>query len=457
MGACDGFEMNKREFLKTSAMTAATTAIPGGLLGGVDSDIPRENWAGNFHYSTNKVFQPSTVAETQDAVRSVTQVRALGTRHCFNGIADSTVAQISTLRLGSFHLNAAERTVRVGAGIKYGDLAVQLDRAGFALHNMASLPHISVAGSIATATHGSGIRNGNLATAVSGLEVVAADGSVRMLTRAKDGERFLGAVVGLGALGVVTSVTLDVQPRYEMTQVVYRDLDFAQLERNLEAVMSAGYSVSLFTDWQGHRAGEVWIKRRVDQGGAAGAPAIFYGATLAKEKMHPVPGQDAARTTDQKNEVGPWYERLPHFKMEFTPSVGREIQTEYFVPFERGYEAIRAVESLREQITPHLFITELRAIAADELWMSMAYKRRSLALHFTWKPDASAVSRIVPQIEAKLAAFQPRPHWGKVFALKAAQLAPVYPRWNDFKELARQFDPKGKFRNAYMNDEVWGS
>jgi xylitol oxidase len=456
MGAGDEFDMNKREFLKTTAMTAATTAIPGGLLGGADSDIPRENWAGNYHYSSNKVFQPSSLAETQDAVRSVTHVRALGTRHCFNGIADSTVAQISTLRLGSFHLNAAEKTVTVGAGLKYGDLAVQLDGAGFALHNMASLPHISVAGSIATATHGSGLRNGNLATAVNALEVVAADGAVHTLTRAKDGGRFLGSVVGLGALGIVTSVTLGVQPRYDMTQVVYRDLDFAQLEHNLEAIMNAGYSVSLFTDWQGHRAGEVWIKRRVDQGGNAAPPAMFYGATLAKEKLHPVPGQDAARTTDQMNEVGSWYERLPHFKMEFTPSVGREIQTEYFVPFERGYEAILAVESLRDQITPHLFITELRAIAADELWMSMAYKRRSLALHFTWKPDVGAVSRIVPQIEAKLAPFQARPHWGKVFTLKAAQLAPVYPRWNDFKELAQQFDPKGKFRNAYMNDEVWG-
>lgn len=456
MGACAEPDMNKREFLKTSAMTAATTAIPDGLLAATGGDIPRENWAGNYHYSTDKVFQPSTLAETQDAVRSVIHVRALGTRHCFNGIADSSVAQISTLRLDSFHLNAAEKTVTAGAGIKYGDLAVQLDRAGFALHNMASLPHISVAGSIATATHGSGLHNGNLATAVSGLEIVAAEGSVHTLTRAKDGDRFLGSVVGLGALGIVTSVMLDVQPRYDMTQVVYRDLDFAQLEHNLEAIMSSGYSVSLFTNWQGHSAGEVWIKRRVDQGGGAAPPANFYGATLAKEKLHPILGQDAARTTDQMNEVGPWYERLPHFKMEFTPSVGREIQTEYFVPFDRAYEAIRAVESLRDQITPHLFITELRAVAADSLWMSMAYKRRSLAVHFTWKPDPAAVSRIVLQIEAKLAPFQPRPHWGKVFTLKAAQLAPVYPRWNDFKEFARQFDPKGKFRNAYMNDEVWG-
>jgi len=444
------------EFLKRSSLSAARSASSDPLHAAEDGQIPRENWAGNYRYSTDKVLQPSTLAEVQDAVRSVDKARALGTRHCFNGIADSAEAQISTLRLNAFKLSADHRTVTVGAGVRYGDLALQLDRAGFALDNMASLPHISVAGSIATATHGSGLHNGSLASAVSGLEIVAADGSIHTLTRATDGERFAGAVVGLGAFGIVTSVTLDVRPRYEMTQVVYRDLDFAQLEHNLEAIMTAGYSVSLFTNWQDETADQVWIKRRVDQGGVPAPAPVFYGATLAKDNVHPVPGEDPVRTTDQMNEVGPWYERLPHFKMEFTPSVGQEIQTEYFVPFERGYEAIRAVESLRDQITPHLFVTELRAVAPDDLWMSMAYKRRSLAIHFTWKPEPIAVGRMIPQIEARLAPFQPRPHWGKLFALKADQLGVVYPRWNDFKELAQQFDPTGKFRNRYMDDAVWG-
>lgn len=448
--------MDRRDFLNTSATINSSTAPPSSLPETNDAQVPRENWAGNYPYSTDKVFQPSNLAETRDAVRTVTHARALGTRHCFNGIADSTVAQISTLRLNSFQLNAAQKTVTVGSGMKYGDLAIELDKRGFALHNMASLPHISVGGSVATATHGSGLHNGNLATEVSGLEIVAADGSVHTLTRANDPERFPGAVVGLGALGVVTSLTLDVEPRYEMTQILYRDLDFSTLEHHMEAIMTAGYSVSLFTDWQHHRAGQVWIKRRVDQGGGATPAADFFGSALANEKLHPVPGQDPASTTDQLNEVGPWHERLPHFKMEFTPSVGREIQSELFVPFERGYEALLAVETLRDRITPHLFITELRAVAADDLWMSMAYQRRSLAVHFTWKSEPAAVSRMISEIEDKLAPFQPRPHWGKVFSLKQAELAQVYPRWNDFKELTRRFDPAGKFRNRYMDTHVWG-
>ena len=448
--------MDKREFLKGSAAMAAAMMTNGfSEAGGLaDDKVPRTNWSGNYRYSTDKVFQPTTVAEVQDAVRSVAGVRALGTRHSFNGIADSKIAQISTLKMKDVALAADKRTVRVGAGIRYGDLAVMLDVMGVALHNMASLPHISVGGACATATHGSGMKNGNLATAVRAIEFVAGDGTVRTLSREKDGERFAGAVVGLGALGVVTHLTLAVQPRYEMTQVVYQNLPFSELEHHFGDIMGAGYSVSLFTDWQKGLVGEVWIKRRVDQGGAAAMGARFYGATLATEKLHPILGHPAEACTDQMNIVGPWYERLPHFKLNFTPSSGQELQTEFFVPFERGYEAVRAVETLRDRISPHLYVTELRAIAADDLWMSMAYRRPSLSIHFTWKLEPEAVMEVVGQIEAKLAPFQARPHWAKVYTMNADAIKPLYPKFEDFRGLAREFDAKGKFDNRYTREHV---
>ncbi len=452
--------MNKREFLKGTMAITAMAAISEGTAQNAAAvpheNVPRENWAGTWHYRTDRVLQPTTVEETQSAVRSLSRLRALGTRHSFNGIADSDSAQISTLALKDVKIDAAAKTATVGAGIKYGELALILDKAGFALANMASLPHISVGGSIATATHGSGLRNGNLATAVSAIEFVAADGKVHTLSRARDGDTFEGAVVGLGSLGVVTHITLDLEPSYQMTQVVYQGLDFHELEHNLEAIMNTGYSLSLFTNWQHHKAWEVWIKRRVDQGGAATPPAMFYGATLATTKLHPVLGQDPQKTTDQMNIVGKWYERLPHFKMEFTPSTGHEIQTEYFVPFEHGYEAILAVESLRDQITPLIYVTELRSIAADNLWLSMAYQRRSLAIHFTWKPEWDSVLRVLPQIEAKLKPFQPRPHWAKVNTLRASEIDPAYPKMAAFRQLIRQYDPQSKFVNQYMRDEVLG-
>jgi len=448
--------MDKREFLKGSAAMAAVMMTNGfSEAGGLaDDKVPRTNWSGNYRYSTDKVFQPTTVAEVQDAVRSVAGVRALGTRHSFNGIADSKIAQISTLKMKDVALAADKRTVRVGAGIRYGDLAVMLDVMGVALHNMASLPHISVGGACATATHGSGMKNGNLATAVRAIEFVAGDGTVRTLSREKDGEKFAGAVVGLGALGVVTHLTLAVQPRYDMTQVVYQNLPLSELEHHFADIMGAGYSVSLFTDWQKGLVGEVWIKRRVDQGGAAAMGARFYGATLATEKLHPILGHPAEACTDQMNLVGPWYERLPHFKLNFTPSSGQELQTEFFVPFERGYEAVRAVETLRDRISPHLYVTELRAIAADDLWMSMAYRRPSLSIHFTWKLEPEAVTEVVGQIEAKLAPFGARPHWAKVFTMNSDAIKPLYPRYEDFRGLAREFDAKGKFDNRYTREHV---
>jgi xylitol oxidase len=347
--------------------------------------------------------------------------------------------------------------VTVGAGVKYGQLAPYIDGHGFALHNLASLPHVSVAGACATATHGSGSRNGNLSTAVSGMELVLADGSKVSLSRQKDGEHFDALVVGLGALGVQTKVTLDLLPTFQVAQVVYQNLSFDHLEKHLDEIFLSGYSVSLFTDWQNHRATQVWIKRRVEPGAAGGFPGEFFGARRATEKLHPITGHDATPCTEQMGIPGPWYERLPHFKMAFTPSSGNEIQTEYFVPRDKGYEAILAVEQLKDRITPHLFVTELRTIEQDNLWMSMAYQRPSLAIHFTWKPESDAVHAVLPLIEKQLAPFDARPHWAKVFTMAPSRIQSLYPRMADFKSLMAKHDPQGKFRNQFLDDNLFGA
>jgi xylitol oxidase len=446
--------MNKREFLKTTGAVLASSLIPDISFG--QSAGVRTNWAGNFTFHAKELLEPKSVEEVQHAIASHPKLRALGSRHSFNGIADSMTTQLSTKALDGMTIDKAAKTVTVGAGVTYGKLSPWLDAQGFALHNMASLPHISVMGACATGTHGSGPRNGNLSTAVVGLELVTGDGKVVTLSREKDGDKFLAAVVNLGALGIVTHVTLRVQPTYPMKQVVYENLSFDQLEHNLDAIFSTGYSTSLFTDWSHHRVAQVWIKSKVYPGDPAPLPKDFYGATLQTKKLHPVPGHDPEPCTEQLGIPGPWYERLPHFRMNFTPSSGKEIQAEYFVPREHGYAAIRAVEELHEKISPHLFITELRAIAADDLWLSMAHQRESMAIHFTWKPEADAVNALLPQIEAKLAPFQPRPHWAKVFSLPAAKLDAQYPKLGAFKDLMKQYDPQGKFRNAYIDKNLFG-
>jgi xylitol oxidase len=445
--------MDKREFLKTTGALVAGSMVAQFSSG--QPSAPRENWAGNLTYSTDHLHTPATMEEVRAVVRSCAELRALGTRHSFNTIADSTHNQISLKRLDDITIDDKARTVTVGAGVTYGALAPVIDARGYALHNLASLPHISVAGAIATATHGSGIHNGNLATAVAALEVVTADGQVLHLSREKDGDQFLGAVVGLGALGVVTHVTLHLLPTYQVAQTVYRNLSFDHLQHHLDEIFGSGYSVSLFTDWQNHRATQVWIKRRLAPGDKNEWPTEFFGATRAAEKLHPIEGHPAESCTEQQGIPGPWYERLPHFRMNFTPSSGRELQTEYFVPRERGYEAILAVEQLRDRITPHLFVTELRTIAADELWMSMAHERPSLAIHFTWKPEWPEVREILPLIEAQLAPFSPRPHWAKLFTIPPAHMQAQYARLADFEAMLERRDPTHKFRNAFLRHNLY--
>jgi len=452
-------KMDKREFLKTSA-----ALITGTLLSrlapaeqAAQSAAHRTNWAGNLVYSTDHLHTAASVPEVQQIVKSCTRLKALGARHSFNNIADSTENQISLKQFDHMVLDPGARTVTVGAGVTYGQLAPYLESSGFALHNLASLPHISVAGACATATHGSGSKNGNLSTAVSALELVTADGQLITLSRAHDGDRFLGAVVGLGALGVVTSVTLDVLPTFQMTQLIYENLSISQLQHNLDTIFASGYSVSLFTDWQNHRIGQVWIKRRVEPNVTHQNPPQFYGAKLATQKLHPIPGHSAESCTEQLGIPGPWYERLPHFKMNFTPSSGAELQTEYFVPREKGYEAILAVEQLRDRITPHLFVTELRTIDADNLWMSPCYQRPSMTLHFTWKPEWPEVKKILPLIEAKLAPFQARPHWAKLFTVPPSHLKELYAKMPDFKTLVQQYDPTAKFRNQFLSMNLYSS
>lgn len=446
-------QLNKREFLKASSALLAS-----GFLSGMPAEQAqpetRRNWAGNYEYHAQRLHVPKTVDELRKIVRSGKKLKALGSRHSFNGIADTDGDQISLGEMNEITLNEKSRTVTVGAGIRYGQLCPYLDQRGYALHNLASLPHISVAGARATATHGSGIHNGNLSTAVSAVEMVTADGDLVTFSRDRDGAMFQGIVVDLGGMGVVTRITLDVQPRYEVSQVVYRNLSMDQLGGHIEEIFSSGYSVSLFTDWQNHEITQVWIKSRLDQGRSIRSAPDFFGAKLSTRKLHPIERQSAENCTEQMGVPGPWYERLPHFRMNFTPSAGDELQSEYFVPREKGYEAILAVERLREQITPHLFISELRTIAADDLWMSTCYKRAAITIHFTWKPDWDAVTSVLPMIEQQLAPFDARPHWAKVFTLAPSRLQSLYPRISDYRALLKQYDPTGKFRNEYLNANI---
>ncbi|MCW2878282.1 MAG: FAD-binding protein [Sphaerisporangium sp.] len=430
------------------------------------------NWAGNVAFRAGHVDLPSSVQELRTLVTGNAKVRVLGSGHSFNDIADSRGALVSLDGLpAGVEIDSASSTVRVAASVRYAELGRHLHDKGYAVHNLASLPHISVAGSCATATHGSGDANGNLATAVSAIEMVTADGDIVVLSRDRDGDRFQGAVVGLGALGVVVSLTLDIVPSFDVRQYVYEGLPVEVLDDHFTDVASSAYSVSMFTDWRTSRIDQVWIKERLDgpsseerfdgaisSGGLDGPTASpvpsLFGATPADGPRHPVPGVSAVHCTQQMGVPGPSFERLPHFRPDFTPSAGEELQSEYMVPRRHAVQALRALEGLRDRIAPVLRISEIRTIASDQLWLSPCYGRDTVAFHFTWIKDLPAVLPVLGMIEERLAPFEPRPHWGKLFTMPPEALRSQYERLPDFQALARRYDPAGRFTNEFIGKYV---
>jgi xylitol oxidase len=412
--------------------------------------VARTNWAGNYSFRARAIHAPSTLEELQELVGTLPRVRVLGSGHSFTDIADSEELVTLAEMPADIAVDRDACTVSLCGAVRYGELVEELAREGLALANLASLPHIAVAGAVATATHGSGDRNGNLATAVACLQIVTSDGDVR--TVARGDPDFEGAVVGLGAVGAVARVTLDLEPAYEIGQQVFEGLGWEQLFEHFDEITSSGYSVSVFTLW-GEAVDQVWVKSRVD--GASRRDELF-GATAATTEMHPIAGLDPINCTPQLSVPGPWSERLAHFRMGFTPSSGPEIQSEYLVPRSHAVSAIDAVLRLGSQIRPLLQVSEIRTIAADELWLSPQYGQDTVAIHFTWKPEQERVESVLAEIEPALAPFEARPHWGKLFLADASTIGPRYERLGDFAALLDRLDPRGAFRNEWLETRVLG-
>ncbi|MFB7506673.1 FAD-binding protein [Streptomyces broussonetiae] len=408
------------------------------------------NWARTITYRAREFHRPDTIDALAALVAGSARVRALGSGHSFNRIADPGTdgMLLSTAGLPPvIEVDTTARTVRVSGGVRYAELARTVHARGLALPNMASLPHISVAGSVATGTHGSGVGNGPLASSVREVELLLADGST--VTIGREDPRFDGAVTSLGALGVVTALTLALEPAYEVEQHVFAELPLEGLD--FAGVAAAGYSVSLFTDWRAPGFRHVWVKRRTDR------PAVdFPWAAPATGPVHPVPDMPATYCTEQLGVPGPWHERLPHFRAEFTPSAGEEIQSEYLLPRSTAVDALHAVDGIRPAVAGVLQICEVRTVAADSQWLSMAHGRDSVALHFTWVRDEAAVLPVVRRLEKALDPFDPRPHWGKVYEIPPAVVRGRYARLGDFRALARTLDPAGKFTNDFVRDLLDG-
>lgn len=411
--------------------------------------VPGSNWAGNVTFGAGRVHQPESVDSLRRIVHGSRHVRALACGHSFSRVADTTGDLVLLDGLPkTLTIDPTDSTVTVASGMSYTELAEELSRAGFALSNMASIPDISIAGSCATGTHGSGDTQRVLAASVAAMKLVAADGELVELRRDLDRDSFRGSVVALGALGIVTQLTLDIEPAYDMSQQVTLGVPLDDIEDGLDDLFSAGYSVSAFTDWYGGEA-SVWLKRRVDH------PALKWSAgRQAQQAVHPVPGMSPGLCTEQLGVVGPWHERLPHFRPTPTLEAGNELQSEVFVPRHVAQRAISALREIGSLFAPVLLVSEMRTVRGDDLWLSPAYGRDSVTFHFTWTADESAVLPAVAAIEEGLLPFDPRPHWGKLTTMSPRRVIASYERASDFGRLMVEYDPTFKFRNDFVNGHL---
>ena len=409
-----------------------------------------KNWSGNIEYRPAEIARPESISELQKVVADSRKVRAYGSGHSFNTLADTDGTLIAfSVFDKNIEIDSSKMLVRVPAGVRYGEVAPKLHANGFALRNMGSLPHITVVGATSTGTHGSGVGNKNLSGSIAEIELITATGDAITL----DQSELPAARVALGSIGIIHHLTLDIVPTYDVAQTVYFDLPFVQLISNLDAILSAGYSVSVLSMWGDEFVDQVWVKSKIGTN-----PVLtqneWFGAKLATRKSNPIREADSAAATEQFGLPGPWFERLPHFKLDFTPSFGEELQTEYFIDRKDAPAALNAIYKFREELSELIMVCEMRTVAQDENWLSEAYGRETFVFHFTWRPNIPAVEKLLLKIEASLEPFKARPHWGKVFTNNAFDFSSLYPKFNSFLTYRGTYDPSRKFVNKLL--ETWG-
>ena len=409
-----------------------------------------KNWSGNIEYRPAEIARPSSISELQKVVADSSNVRAYGSGHSFNTLADTDGTLIAfSVFDKNIEIDSSKMLVRVPAGVRYGEVAPKLHANGFALRNMGSLPHITVVGATSTGTHGSGVGNKNLSGSIAEIELITATGDAITL----DQSELPAARVALGSIGIIHHLTLDIVPTYEVAQTVYFDLPFVQLISNLDAILSAGYSVSVLSMWGDEFVDQVWVKSKIGTNLVL-TQNEWFGAKLATRKSNPIREADSAAATEQFGLPGPWFERLPHFKLDFTPSFGEELQTEYFIDRKDAPAALNAIYKIREELSELIMVCEMRTVAQDENWLSEAYGRETFVFHFTWRPNIPAVEKLLLKIEASLEPFKARPHWGKVFTNNAFDFSSLYPKFNSFLTYRGTYDPSRKFVNKLL--ETWG-
>lgn len=408
-----------------------------------------KNWAGNLTFLAEEFIEIESIPQLQKIVEKSKKLKVLGTGHSFSEITDTNGTLISLKKIPpEIEIDPISKSVSVNAGTSYSVLSKYLESNGWALPNLASLGEITVAGAIMTGTHGSGSKNKVLSDSVIELQLVLASGDQLIINR-QDFDDFAGFIVSFGSLGVVTRVKLRIIESFSMKQFVYENISISSVAKNFDEIFNSAYSVSYFGSWAENTTGQIWMKF-LDQAEFPHLSPEAFGGNLANSNQHPVKINDPSPCTEQMGVTGKWLYRLPHFKLDSSAASGDEVQTEYLVDRNYVNEYIAGLSAIGNEISPRVYATEIRTMAADDLWLSGAYARDTVGFHFTWKKSKELAS-FLPKIEEVLGKHQGRPHWGKLFSTSKEQIITRYPRYQDFKNLLNRYDSNGKFSNNFID------
>jgi L-gulono-1,4-lactone dehydrogenase len=426
------------------------------------------NWAGTAAATPARWAQPRSEAEIAVAVKEAAaaglQVRALGSGHSFTpAAATDGLALDLSLWTGITAADPQTGLVTVRSGTTLRALNAVLDEFGLAMANLGDIDAQTIAGALSTGTHGTGARLGGLATQVEALDLVLADGSLVTCSASARPELFAAARVGLGALGVVTAVTLRCVPSFTLT-ADERPMPVEQVIEQFDTLAGANDHFEFYWFPYGRKA---LVKRnnRLPAEGRSPAPAPMPGwrrvwefevvenaafGTLCRlgravPRLIPALGRLSSAALSART-----YGDASH-RVFVTPRRVRFVESEYAVPRESlaGVlaELRRAVPRLAE---PVMFPVEVRVAAADDIWLSTAYGRDTayIAIHQYAGLPYRAYFDLFESVVAQVAG---RPHWGKLHSLDAGRLSPLYPRFGDFLGVRAQVDPENRFGNPYLS------
>lgn len=445
----------RRTFLQQLMGAAAVMAMPSHLLAAGQTALPWRNWSGSQVCYPKTRSAPADLAQLQNLLKDSTgTIRPVGSGHSFMPLVptDDTIVSLSRLT-GLISVDQKQQQARVWAGTRLGDIGQPLADNGQALLNMPDIDEQSLAGAIATATHGTGAQLACMSNYVEALQLVLANGEVMECSRTQNQAVFNAAQVNIGALGIISQVTLQNQARYKLKretswlpieEILQNAESLADNNRNFEFYFIPFTGMG-FIDVQNITDEPVTVVEKLDQNdGAEDLKTARDILSWSPKLRELVLGTYMKTLPKEVNVANSWQNYASERNVRFN-------EMEYHLPRENMVKAFNEIRNIVETQFPEVFFPfEVRFIKSDDIWLSPFNGREtcSIAVHRYHQEDYKDMFAAIEPVMQK---YNGRPHWGKLNTMNSAQFSEHYAHWQDFKDIRQQLDPNGQFLNLYLS------